>query len=229
MDKRLFLMGIMAAGMCLQSAAGAVILDGGFESQAASVGNYCYFGLSTPGGPPCPTGPWTGVGGAGFQHETNHDWPGVPTSDGSKYAFVANVGSLSQSFTASDGGSFLLSWMDAGRPLNPGAGADGNQSYNLLLNDLLLGTFATTSNQPFTTRSTIPFALVAGQSYTVTFKGLTTYPQSDSTAFIDKVALVSGPAPVPEPTTWTMMIVGFGAVGYSLRRRRGGMRLPQAV
>ena len=25
---------------------------------------------------------------------------------------------------------------------------------------------------------------------------------------------------VPEPATWAMMIVGFGAVGYSLRRQR---------
>lgn len=27
-------------------------------------------------------------------------------------------------------------------------------------------------------------------------------------------------APVPEPATWAMMLVGFGAVGYSLRSRR---------
>lgn len=26
--------------------------------------------------------------------------------------------------------------------------------------------------------------------------------------------------PVPEPATWAMMLIGFGAVGYSLRRRR---------
>lgn len=28
------------------------------------------------------------------------------------------------------------------------------------------------------------------------------------------------PPPVPEPATWAMMLLGFGAVGYSLRRRR---------
>ena len=28
-------------------------------------------------------------------------------------------------------------------------------------------------------------------------------------------------AAVPEPATWAMMLVGFGAVGYAMRRRRG--------
>jgi hypothetical protein len=27
---------------------------------------------------------------------------------------------------------------------------------------------------------------------------------------------------IPEPTTWAMMLVGFGAVGYSMRRRKVG-------
>jgi hypothetical protein len=30
-------------------------------------------------------------------------------------------------------------------------------------------------------------------------------------------------APVPEPATWAMMLVGFGAVGYAMRRRRRGL------
>lgn len=34
---------------------------------------------------------------------------------------------------------------------------------------------------------------------------------------------------VPEPSTWGMMILGFGVVGYSMRRRRAVVRMPQAV
>jgi hypothetical protein len=32
---------------------------------------------------------------------------------------------------------------------------------------------------------------------------------------------------VPEPTTWAMMLVGFGAVGYSMRKRKGAQKLTQ--
>lgn len=34
---------------------------------------------------------------------------------------------------------------------------------------------------------------------------------------------------VPEPATWSMMIVGFGAVGASVRRRRGGTKTTGAL
>jgi hypothetical protein len=36
-------------------------------------------------------------------------------------------------------------------------------------------------------------------------------------------------AAVPEPGTWAMMLLGFGAVGFSMRRRRAGSFLPQAA
>ena len=37
-----------------------------------------------------------------------------------------------------------------------------------------------------------------------------------------------GTPPVPEPATWAMMLVGFGAVGYTMRRRRKTF-LPQVA
>ena len=41
---------------------------------------------------------------------------------------------------------------------------------------------------------------------------------SGTNAFeIDNVAVNSA---VPEPATWAMMLLGFGAVGFSARRRR---------
>ena len=36
-------------------------------------------------------------------------------------------------------------------------------------------------------------------------------------------------APLPEPGTWAMMLLGFGAIGVSLRRRRGNQELLQAA
>jgi len=38
---------------------------------------------------------------------------------------------------------------------------------------------------------------------------------------------VSSAAPVPEPSTWAMMLLGFGAVGYGVRRRRQRGLVPQ--
>lgn len=34
---------------------------------------------------------------------------------------------------------------------------------------------------------------------------------------------------VPEPATWAMMLLGFGAIGYSMRRRRATVRIARAA
>jgi hypothetical protein len=39
----------------------------------------------------------------------------------------------------------------------------------------------------------------------------------------------AAPPAVPEPATWAMFLMGFGAVGYSLRSRRTNYRFAQAV
>lgn len=37
------------------------------------------------------------------------------------------------------------------------------------------------------------------------------------------------PGAVPEPSTWAMMLIGFGAIGASMRRRKVGYKALQAV
>lgn len=45
---------------------------------------------------------------------------------------------------------------------------------------------------------------------------------------LKQVRIIPGANVVPEPSTWAMMLLGFGAVGYTMRRRRKGF-LPQAA
>ena len=40
---------------------------------------------------------------------------------------------------------------------------------------------------------------------------------------------VGVPNVVPEPATWAMMLMGFGAAGYAMRRRRRSAELPQVA
>lgn len=37
------------------------------------------------------------------------------------------------------------------------------------------------------------------------------------------------PGAVPEPSTWAMMLIGFGGIGYSMRRRRKTMAIAQVA
>jgi hypothetical protein len=55
---------------------------------------------------------------------------------------------------------------------------------------------------------------------------------ADRTSFssVDQFRLGSAAvAAVPEPATWAMFLMGFGAVGYSMRSRKLGYKALQAV
>jgi hypothetical protein len=49
-----------------------------------------------------------------------------------------------------------------------------------------------------------------------------------STSFGNRVS-ISLVSSVPEPATWAMMLIGFGAVGYTMRIRRVGFKTLEAV
>lgn len=184
-----------------------LLLDSSFEGQGATVSNYCYNGTD------CPTGVWNGTG-SGFQDQSNTAWPGLTAPDGSKYAFVQNTGNLDQMFTALTSGMANVTAMVAGRP--PGCCA-GNQSVNFLIDNVIVGTVATVTGQPFMGISTGDFYLAAG-AHAFSIQGLST--GGDNTMFLDQVA-VNSVGGVPEPATWAMMLIGFFAIGSTLRSKRG--------
>lgn len=195
------------------------IVDGSFETQGfAEISNgssYCYANGS------CNVNtPWSASGNAGIM-DSNSAWGNVAAQDGTYYGFIQTTGSLSQTFTASSTGDFLLNFFAAGRPSYAGI-AGGDQTFNVLLNGTNIFTGSTSSGSAWTGLSSNLFSLVAGNSYTLIFQGTDTNPANngDNTAFIDNVSLQSSTGAVPEPATWAMMLLGFGAIGFAMRRQR---------
>lgn len=45
-------------------------------------------------------------------------------------------------------------------------------------------------------------------------------PYNEEPHRLSHLVFFGDPSPVPEPATWAMMILGFGAIGWSLRRNR---------
>lgn len=48
-------------------------------------------------------------------------------------------------------------------------------------------------------------------------------------AIIDNIAITTTAPAVPEPGTWALMLLGFGAVGYSMRRCRKATAVPRSA
>jgi hypothetical protein len=61
-------------------------------------------------------------------------------------------------------------------------------------------------------------------TYTLTVQGTT----GDIGSYGGNVAFEAHPGDVPEPATWGLMLLGFGAVGWQLRRRRSALLMQAA-
>lgn len=70
--------------------------------------------------------------------------------------------------------------------------------------------------------------VVAGGTNTLTVGG-TTGTSTNVNANFSGVLSFSNAPTVPEPATWAMMLVGFGAAGYSLRRKKSSAIRMQAA
>jgi hypothetical protein len=200
------------------ASASSLLTNGGFDDVPISAisgltGPYINLSYAYPAGPggPGTVGDWTytdaSTGGGGglvqFPLQGNVYFQGPAPLSGSEYAFLQDAGSISQTFNSLSAGATAVSWYEAGRQNNGGV-----ENYEVLLNNVVLGTYTTSQSQPFILE-TLVGTLVAG-SNTLEFLGLTTNPP-DETAFIENVSVSSAPL----PSTWTMLIAGFvGLLGF---------------
>lgn len=120
---------------------------------------------------------------------------------------------LPSAFWSFDGNGNLLASMGAV------AGAD---FYNLWLWNNNTSSYAfTQSFSPTPLSATI--SLVQGDSYNLYFMANNSFSAGENISGVFRsyvgAFFVAPTAAVPEPATWAMMLIGFGALGYILRRK----------
>lgn len=162
-----------------EAAAQSNLKYGGFDSQAASVPQYCYDAA-------CPSGNWLIYTGAGFVRQGNTNWPAPSPESVPMLVFLqSNSARVEQSFSVAQTGSYIVRFSLASR--NDHGGAAGAQTVSLELNNQQIFLKTLQSNQPFQRFVSGQVTLSAGTTYNVRFSGL---GSGDVTAFLDSVSIV---------------------------------------
>jgi len=196
-----------AAALTIGSAANAAItvtFDDGNGGLSAGEVSYATFDPGSTGG----------VTGSGYIIQTGSNNSGADPAvggQGDPYLSVLGGGAANFSF---EGGLSSLG-LDYGS-------ADAYNTFVLFLSD------GTTAN--YTGSDLINIGTADGDQTAPRTNGRLTFTTSDG-VFITGLRLLSGQnslevdnlgvvSAVPEPGTWAMMLLGFGAIGFSMRRRR---------
>ena len=195
---------VIWVGLCALSQANAqTVSNGSFETPVLPLNSFLY----DPSG-----ASWNFTANSGIINAPGGGFLGPTAVDGDQYAFLQSAtaaGAFSETINFSLSGTYLLSYMVAGRSDN-GLGATGNLSYQIRLDSTVIATDATTTAQLFTAE-VFQFTTTAG-NHVLTFE---VAPDSigDNTAFFDRVSIQ-----VPEPTTIVLLLT-FAPFVRAIRRR----------
>ncbi|MDB5396576.1 MAG: putative exosortase interaction domain protein [Rhodospirillales bacterium] len=203
-------MGFTALTLLASPAFANLLVNSDFEATQYAAGSYQYLnGLVDS---------WTYAGNSGVLNvQAANRFNDVNPSgySGNQYGFVQTTGAISQSFTSASG-IFSLSFLDAGRVASC---CGGNQSFAVLIDSTIFGTFTTTNSGTFTQQMIASLSLSAG-THTLMFEGLDP-GGGDVTSYIDRVNLTQ----VPEPSSIALLGAGLSGIA-ALRRRRRSQRKP---
>ena len=179
-----------------------VIFDTTFDSVAVPTGGYLIFG-SVEG--------WTSIAGGGIELQ-NHA-AGDPFSETNLVELDSTSNSTMQRSIV-DAGSYYLNFYYSPRPGIPLS----SNGIDVLVNGVSIFNISG-AGAGATVWSPQQLFFTVGAGSTLAFSAIGT---NDSLGgYLDNIRLVSS---VPEPSTWGMMLVGFGAIGFAMRRRRSARR-----
>lgn len=118
---------------------------------------------------------------------------------------------------------------DVGAFLIVGYGSFGDATVDLLVNDVLVGSYTNVMDRTAYGSDWKRFTYdvkAAGPQMKLTFLSSTSPNSSSLGVGLDNITfdqVGAPPAGVPEPGAWSLMILGFGAIGAVLRARRGAV------
>ena len=139
----------------------------------------------------------------GYFFNDNGNWQGLPAMAGLNTSFGSMTFTLDKDVSAVGG---IINWAKAGQAYQNASMSIFNSS-NVLLETFSLMNGATNQVTP---DSFYGFSRAQGD--------IRSFVVSDS--FIGLRSLtVDAVAPVPEPATWMLMLIGMAGVGYSMRRK----------
>lgn len=195
--------GVAALQTFVSVSAAQLLLNGGFESPQLAAGTYVYGATNAQ----WVFSPASNHGGAGITASGSLFTYATGSTDGGQVAFLqADGNSISQKVVLPLTGKYNLSYAHAGRSV-----IGGTLTYEVRLDDTVLGKFTTYTGQPFS-HVDLQFSAVAG-SHTLAFVS-TGVPGTaiDQTAFFDSVSLESDFKLVPIGfSSGSFPVVGFVA------------------
>ncbi|WP_380872054.1 hypothetical protein ACFB49_30000 [Sphingomonas sp. DBB INV C78] len=206
---RKFLLGLAAATLMSGAANAALLVNGSFELGNPQPGSG---GFSTHGAGDTSITGWT-------VHSGSVDWINNywDAYDGTHSIDLAGnePGSIEQTFATVAGQVYTVTYFLSG---NPDGGDIAKQGLvaaingSVIASDTILGIKAPARDDMQYLENMFQFT-ATGTSTTLRFSS-----NSGEGAYGPVLDMVSI-SPVPEPATWAMMLVGFGVVGASMRRR----------
>jgi PEP-CTERM motif len=204
------------------SIAGSLIVNGNFNSfTGASAPGPDGWGLFSNGQ---VTG-WTTTNPGGLIEIDSAGPIGPGTNPFGTYSMEVNANvpeTVSQTITGLVAGQqYTLTWEYGGRP-----GSGGEEAMNVLLGGNLIATDSSGIVSTLTwTGNTYTFIAGPGGTETLSFVGL---DESGNGSYGNEVTDISLTA-TPEPSTWLLLLSGFGLLGYAVRKQQRGLLLCRTV